>query len=91
MVDMDLILRPNKACPVREIGDGLVIMAATGDMTHSLEEIGAFIWRQLDGRRNLDDIAAILTEEYEVSRKQAEADLAAFVEQLLDAGLVSPV
>jgi len=90
MVDMDLILKPNEACPVREIGDGLVIMAADGGMTHSLDGIGAFIWRRLDGRTSLEAIAAALTEHYEVDMARARADLADFVAQLREADLVKP-
>lgn len=89
MLDLDLILKPNEDCPVREIGDGLVIMAPTGDVTHSLEEIGAFIWRQLDGKRSLKEIIDFMTGEYDVSHEQATADLQHFVGELMAADLVN--
>lgn len=88
MVDMAIILKINDTCPVREVGTGLVIMAPEGDMTHSLEDIGTFIWNQFDGRRSLSEIADLMVAEYDVDREQAEADLGLFVDQLLDAGLV---
>jgi hypothetical protein len=78
----------NPDCPVREIGSGLVIMAPDGGMTHSLEDIGAFIWRRLDGTRCLGDIVKDLTAEYTVDEPTAEADLRAFLNELLAADLV---
>jgi len=86
--DLDSVLVPNELCPVREVGSGLVIMAPEGTATHSLDEIGAFIWRQFDGRRNLADIVEALIAEYDVDAAQAAADVRAFASQLIDAGLV---
>ncbi len=87
-VDLSSVLAPNEHCPVREVGSGLVLMAAEGTSTHSLDEIGAFIWRQFDGRRNLAEVVDALIAEYDVDQKQATEDVQAFVAQLLEAGLV---
>jgi hypothetical protein len=89
-IDMDTILVPNEACPVREVGEGLVIMAPAGTATHSLDGVGAFIWRHCDGRRRVVEVVEALVAEYEVDRAQAAADVRSFVEQLLEAGLVRP-
>jgi len=91
MVDMDLVLLPNDSCPVREIGDGLVVMSPDGGTAHSLDRIGAFIWRRLDGHTNLETIAAALTENYDVDLERARADLTEFVTQLREADLVKIV
>lgn len=85
------IFARNEDCPVREIGDGLVIMAPTGNVTHSLEGIGAFIWQQLDGQHSLDAVLDAMTTEYVVDREVAEADLLAFVNELLTAEIVIQV
>jgi hypothetical protein len=90
MVDMDRVLQRNPECPVREIGEGLVIMAPDGSMTHSLDGIGAWIWGRLDGHASLEDVVAAMTAEYDVTTEQARADLAEFADQLLEAGLVTP-
>ncbi len=78
----------NEDCPVREIGDGLVIMAPAGDVTHSLENIGAFIWQQLDGQMSLDAVLDAITTEYEVERDVAEADLQVFINELLSTNII---
>lgn len=87
-IDMDTILVPNKACPVREVGTGLVIMAATGTATHSLDEVGAFIWGQFDGRRTLGQVVEALVAEYDVAPGQASEDVRAFLAQLIEADLI---
>lgn len=90
LIDLDSVLAANEHCPVREVGTGLVLMAPEGTATHSLDEIGAFIWRQFDGRRSLADVVEALIAEYEVDAGQATDDVRSFVSQLLEAGLVRP-
>ena len=85
------VFAPNPACPVREIGDALVIMSPNGSMTHSLEDIGAFVWQQLDGKQDLGGVIAALTAEYDVDAATAEADLKAFLSELLASELVSQI
>lgn len=88
-IDLDTVLVPNNACPVREIGGGLIIMAPTGTATHTLEEIGAYVWRQLDGQRTLRQVAEALTGEYDVTFDAAAKDICEFALQLVNADLVS--
>lgn len=88
MADLSTVYTQNAACPVRRIGDGLVIMAPQGETTHSLEDLGAFIWDQIDGSRDLRAILAAVLENYEVDQDTAQADLLAFTGQMLEAGLL---
>jgi hypothetical protein len=48
---------------------------------------GAFIWERLNGKNTLDDICWNVMEEYKVDRPTAEADVRAFTDELLRAGL----
>jgi hypothetical protein len=91
MADLQSVLARNPACPAREVQDGYVVMAADGRTTHPLDGVAAFIWRQLDGRRDLAAVRDDLVEEFEVEAAEAEADLLAFADQLLAADLVVPV
>ena len=56
-----------------------------GDMgcIYSLNEIGALIWEQLDGERNLAAIKYKIMAEYEIGPREAEADLQEFVTDLV--------
>ncbi len=91
MMDMKTILTHNEECPVRTIGKGLVIVSPEGDETHSIEDIGAFIWNRIDGHKALDEILTDILREYEVAQATAAEDLQTFISQLVDAGLVLPV
>jgi hypothetical protein len=51
---------------------------------YNLNEIGAFVWEHLDGGRNLATIKNQILDEYEVSHREAEADLSAFVTELVE-------
>ncbi len=85
---MTTVFARNENCPVRKIGEGLVIMAPKGDVTHSLEDLGAFIWQNLDGQRDLNAVLEAITKAYDVDREVAETDLRSFVSELLDSEIV---
>jgi methyltransferase-like protein len=53
-----------------------------------LNEVGAFVWERLDGRRTVREIAEAVVEEYEIGLDEAERDVAALVAALESAGLV---
>lgn len=91
MVDMKTILTHNEECPVRPVGSGLIIASPEGNETHSIEDIGAFIWSRIDGNKALCDILDDILSEYQVAQTTAEEDLQAFISQLMEAGLVLPV
>ena len=87
MLDLNSVLTPNPACPVRAVGDGYVIMAPAGDTTHSLDGLGGFIWKRLDGIRDLAAILADVVAEFDVAADVAQTDLLEFAEALLSAGI----
>ena len=57
-----------------------------GDMgsIYNLNEMGAFIWEQLDGQHKLKSVKDKILDEYEVSPQEAEADLKAFMADLIE-------
>lgn len=91
MVDLNTIVAQNESCPVREIGNGLVILAPDGDLTHSLEGLGAFIWQQMDGKQPLAKILAAILDNFDVEEETARKDLLDFVGRLLDSELIQTV
>ena len=58
---------------------------------YNLNPVGAFIWQQLDGEKSLHEIAAMITEEFDVSGKQAASDLNDFVNELKDIEAINSV
>ena len=91
MVDMKTILAHNEDCPVRAIGKGLVIVSPVENETHSIEDIGTFIWNRIDGKNDLENILDEILREYEVAASTATQDLQTFISQLMEAKLVLPV
>ena len=91
MVDMKTILTHNEKCSVRPIGNGLVIVGPEDSETHSIEDIGAFIWNQIDGHKDVGDILDDILQEYVVTATTASQDLQSFISQLMEAELVLPI
>ncbi len=87
-MDLTAIFTQNPQCPVRSLDDGLIIMSPNGTTTHSLEDLGLFIWNQLDGTRNLQNILDIILEQYEVEEDQAQDDLLKFTAQMQSTNLI---
>ena len=91
MVDMKTVLIRNEKCSVRPIGNGLVVACPHDNETHSIDEIGTFVWNRIDGQTDLDSILADILREYVVDTDTAAKDLQSFVYQLLEAGMILPV
>jgi hypothetical protein len=65
--------------------------AASLQRIFALNEVGEFIWTRLDGIRTTDQIAAELSDSYDVSLEQALSEACEFIEELLGAELVEEV
>jgi methyltransferase-like protein len=87
MKDLQKKYRRSEDFVYRKIQDETILVPIkdnVGDMgsIYNLNEVGAFIWEQLDGEKTLLDITNMIVEEFEVSPEQAQADLREFVSQL---------
>ena len=56
----------------------------------TLNDSGAMLWKALEQGTDRDGLVCALTSEYEVSSKEAEADVDAFLNKLVQAGCVEP-
>ena len=54
----------------------------------ALNPIGEFIWNKLDGSRSRQQISADIQSSFDVAREVADADLEAFIAELLREGLI---
>ncbi len=89
MIELDQSYRRNENFVFRRIEDETILVPIkdnVGDMgsIYNLNEMGAFVWEQLDGEQNLETIKAKIIDEYEVSPREAEADLSEFVTDLIE-------
>lgn len=72
----------------RDLGDAVVVLAADGSQLHTLKGSGLLLWRHIDGRATVADLAAALVAEYEVDLARAQTDSRAFSESLRTLGLI---
>ncbi len=54
-----------------------------------LDEIGAQVWRRIDGRRDVRTLIHDFTAEFHVDRKEAEAAVVEFLKALMKRGLIT--
>jgi hypothetical protein len=58
-------------------------------MLHELNEVGTCLWLALEQPATPEQLVDVLVSEYAVSRTQAANDVAEFLHELTDRGLVS--
>ena len=84
------VWQKNPALAWRGIQDETIIISPSESVMHELNETGSFLWKQIDGHRNVNDLANLLTEAYDVSREKALEDTAALLVELSSRKLVVP-
>lgn len=96
-ITVDSILFPSEDIVAREIEGELIIVPLTagiGDMEDelfSLSDTAKAIWKQLDGHKNLAEIAAQLASEYNTDLRKIESDVLGLMGELFKRGIVVEV
>ena len=84
---------PDREFVTRRIADETIIVpvvSGVGDLDaiFTLNTVGARIWGLVEAPMAVDAIVTHLVEEYDVTREQAERDVAEFLDKLTAAGLI---
>ncbi len=87
------VFAPKEALVAREIAGEVILVPVRGKLAQLkrvfvLNPVGAHIWGQLDGDRDLATIHRGIVEAFEVTDAQAEVDLFEFIGSLEEADLV---
>jgi len=87
MQTLDRVYQKNQNFVFRQIDDETLLVPIkdnVGDLgaIYNLNQVAAFVWQHLDGKKTLNDIKDLMTGEFEVSDPDAEQDLTEFVGQL---------
>jgi hypothetical protein len=73
-------------------GETLIVpvRGGVGDLAsiYSLNELGSFLWRQLQPAKTCEELVSVVLDEYEVTAEMAEQDVRIFLDKIKDAGLV---
>jgi methyltransferase-like protein len=87
MAGLKSILSQSTLVVTRKTENEYVLVPITNNIAdmnsvYTLNETGAFIWEQIDGKRNIEDIINELTGEYDIDFKNAESDVFTFIENM---------
>jgi len=87
MTDLKSILSHSPSVVARKTENEYVLVPVTNNIAdmncvYTLNETGAFIWEQINGTRNIEEIISILTDEYEIDNKKAEEDVFSFIDNM---------
>ena len=87
MQTLDRVYQKNQNFVFRQIDDETLLVPIkdnVGDLgsIYNLNQVAAFVWQHLDGKKTLNDIKDLMTDEFAVSDPDAQQDLTEFVGQL---------
>jgi hypothetical protein len=92
---LDVACWPAEGVVAREIEGEIVIVplssgiAETDHELYTLNDTGRAIWRDLDGRRTLKEVAAMLAEEFESPLSDIERDVLGLATELVRRGILT--
>ena len=94
-ISIESILKKNEHIVFRKIQDEYILVpivasAADVESIFNLNETGAAVWEKIDGAKKLSDIITDIRAEYENEGEQIENDVMAFVNEMMEAGLIGP-
>ena len=84
-------LRTRSDVRFRRVADEAVVLRQDAGEVLALNEVAARILELVGERLSEAEIVERLAGEYDVERAELEADTAAFVQELLDGGVIEPV
>ncbi len=74
-------------------GETLIVpvRGGVGDLAsiYSLNDLGTFLWSQLNPPKTFNELVNSVVDEYEVSTETAQSDICAFLDKIKDAGLIA--
>jgi hypothetical protein len=87
MTGLKSILSHSQSIVTRKTGNEYVLVPITNNIAdmnsvYTLNDTGAYIWEQIDGKRNVEEIISLLTDEYDIDNKKAEEDIFIFIDNL---------
>jgi hypothetical protein len=77
--------KENVSC---DLGEEAAILHMRSGVYYGLDPVGARIWKLLDQPRTVEDLRAVLVDEYDVEPGKCESDLMVLLEKLRTEGLI---
>jgi hypothetical protein len=86
---LDVHIRLSRDAIAQEVSGETVILDLASESYFGLDEVGTRVWQLLRDHTSLRLVFDVMREEFTVEDSVLEGDLAALVESLVDAGLVT--
>lgn len=83
-MDIQTLYKMKSKFVAREVGSELIIVPLTGNVAQmselfTLNETAKFLWESISENANDEDIAKLLTDEFDVDAETARQDVSAFL------------
>ena len=87
MTGLKSILSHSSSIVTRKTGNEYILVPITNNIAdmnsvYTLNETGAFIWEQIDGKRSVEEIIVALTTVYDINKQNAESDVYSFIDNM---------
>ena len=87
MAGLKSVLSQSTSVVTRKTGNEYVLVPITNNIAdmnsvYTLNETGALIWEQIDGKRSVEELITKLTNEYDIYRQKAETDVFDFIDNM---------
>ena len=84
MAGLKSILSHSPSVVTRKTGNEYVLVPITNNIAdmnsvYTLNETGAFIWEQINGKRCVEEIIVAVTGEYDIDKENASKDVFSFI------------
>lgn len=90
-INSDTIIQRSETFVTATVDEALVMMSLEKGAYYGLDEIGSQIWTQLAEPTRVAALCEALAARYEAPRAQIETDVKAFLQELLDEGMIQIV
>lgn len=84
---LNTVYHQNPEVVARKVSDEFILVPLSDDIAdmdsiYTMNEVGAFIWENINGERTINDIVGEVLNEFEVSPDEAENDVLAFFDDI---------
>ncbi len=87
MTDLKSVPSRSLSVVTRKTGKEYIVVPVSNNIAdmnsvYTLNETGAFIWDQIDGKKNVEEIISALILEYDIENDTATTDVLRFLEKM---------
>lgn len=87
-INLNTVLKKSEDVPSKRVDDEIMLLNLDNGDYFSLNEVGFFIWDNIDGKKQLSKINSKLSKSYKIKEETAEKDTLDFANSLHKKNLV---